>query len=431
MDTKPKENIIRIYKYVGDLEIALDSVKYRGETSILFAYDTRYSDGVYLLEIGELESFQFVLVDKKNLNAHIYESGSGMAFRTELSKENDAFNIMLNLSDVYSQNMDSLSLATDRLNEFDPRHTFISDSLNTAYHHIAQAYNNSLGLLNELFPKSYAAQVLVGLDKIPLRSKKKEWKSNFDNDAAFNHINYFHYVNFNDERIITNPFLTNKVLEYLYNYTQHSETGIKESINLLLAQPHLHPKVQAYIIDLFIDFFSEKEATEFIDYISRTYLGNCKSPLTEETLEKIRTSVKFNFGDQIPMVKIAGQTGTKIPISTLNRKLNVVAFWGSQCTHCIREMPQLQALYNQMKGDLGVYAISIDTLKSDWITAIDNQQFNWLNVNDPDGWNSKYVNTFGITSTPTLFLLDADLRFIGRASSFDGLNDIVKKHLKP
>ncbi|MBL4587217.1 MAG: hypothetical protein JKX84_09205, partial [Flavobacteriales bacterium] len=250
MDTKPEGSVIRIFKYIGDMEIPLDSLRYRGEGSIAFLYDDRYSDGVYLLEIGNLEAFQFVLVGKENLTAHIYETGSGMAFRVELSKENDAFNIMLNLSEVYSQNMDSLTRAMENLSDFSPRHRFISDSLNTAYHHIAEAYNNSLGLLNELFPKSYAAQVLVNLDKIPLRTQKKEWKKQFDNDAAFNHFHYFHYINFADERIITSPFLTNKVLEYLYNYTEHTEQGIKKSIDNLLQRPTQHPKVQAYLIEL-------------------------------------------------------------------------------------------------------------------------------------------------------------------------------------
>ncbi len=431
MDTKPVGSVLIISKYDGDMEIPLDSALYRGENTITFSLDSRYSDGVYLLEIGSLEAFQFVLINRENLNAHIYESGEGMAFKADLSKENDAFNIMLNLSDVYSQSMDSLTWALEGLSEFNPRNTAISDSLATVYRNIAEAYNNSLGLLNNLFPKSYTSEVLVHLDKIPLRSQKKDWENKFDNDAAFNHEHYFHYINFNDERILTSPFLTNKVLEYLYNYTEHSEQGIKKSVDRLLKNPELHPKVQAYLIELLIDFFTDKDAAEFVDYINRQYLGSCKLPLSEETLAKIKSSVKFNPGDQIPNVKIEGQTGVQTPLSALSSKLNVVVYWASWCPHCVRELPKLKTLYDFMKGDLGVYAVSLDTVKTEWISTINDLDLTWLNVNDLKGWDSKHVETFGITSTPSLILLDADMRWVGRASSFDGLYELVKEQLDP
>ncbi|MGK0385051.1 MAG: hypothetical protein ACJAVL_001803, partial [Bacteroidia bacterium] len=45
MDTKPVGSVIRISKYLGDLEIPLDSLRYRGETEITFDYDKRYTNG--------------------------------------------------------------------------------------------------------------------------------------------------------------------------------------------------------------------------------------------------------------------------------------------------------------------------------------------------------------------------------------------------
>jgi hypothetical protein len=150
MDTKPVGSVIRISKYLGDLEIPLDSLRYRGETEITFDYDKRYTNGVYVIDVSTLESFQFVLINQESITAHIYESGSGMAFKPDGSDENDAFNIMMNLSDVYSQSMDTLTFAMNRLSPFIPRHSAVSDSLNNVYHRVADAYNNSLDLLNKL-----------------------------------------------------------------------------------------------------------------------------------------------------------------------------------------------------------------------------------------------------------------------------------------
>ena len=120
MDTKPKGSVIRLSKYVGDMKVALDSMLYRGESEIGFNYNSRFSDGIYALDVNSLETFQFVIIDQENITAHIYESGSGMAFKSNQSKENDAFNIMLNLSEVYSKSMDSMGIALNQLSDFDP-----------------------------------------------------------------------------------------------------------------------------------------------------------------------------------------------------------------------------------------------------------------------------------------------------------------------
>lgn len=429
MDTKPVGSVIRLSKYVGDMQIDLDSMRYRGEAEIKFNYDTRFSDGVYALDVNSLETFQFVIINQENITAHIYESGSGMAFKPDQSKENDAFNIMLNLSEVYSRSMDSMGMALNQLSDFDPRHAAKTDSLTKVYHRVADAYNNSLDLLNNLFPESYTAEVLIALDKIPLRTQKPEWNSVFDNDAAFNHVHYFRFIDFSDERIITNPFLSNKILDYLYNYSERSEQGIKQAIDKLADVPNIHPKVQAFILDFLIDFFADKEAAEYIDYINRTYLGSCELPLSDAALVKIDQMVKFKPGDQIPEFRLPNQTGHLVPVSGVTGQLNVIVFWASWCPHCMRELPKIKELYDGLPGKLGVYAVSVDSVKADWMQAVKSENLKWLNVIDEDGFESARLAEFGITSTPTLILVDSELRWIGRASSFDGLYVLVKEQL--
>jgi thioredoxin-related protein len=95
----------------------------------------------------------------------------------------------------------------------------------------------------------------------------------------------------------------------------------------------------------------------------------------------------------------------------------------------MREIPKLKSLYDEMQGKLGVYAISLDTSKTDWIQTINTEGLKWLNASDLKGWDSESVQQFGITSTPTLILLDEKLRWVGRSSSFEGLLELVRSQL--
>ncbi len=56
---------------------------------------------------------------------------------------------------------------------------------------------------------------------------------------------------------------------------------------------------------------------------------------------------------------------------------------------------------------------------------------NWVNVNDLKGWDSPIMTQLGILGTPALFLLDSELKLLGRASSFEHLQKIVRDMLEP
>ncbi len=432
MDTRPVGSNIRFSAFEGEMTIPLDSIQYENQSSISFRLKKDYPDGLFLLEIGGLESYRLVIAADEVVDAVLYESGSGMAFRTVGSKENDAFNILLNLSNSYSRSMDSLSRNMNSLSDFHPRHDAISDSLSNAYHRIANSYNQSIDLIINLFPSSYTAQVLVALDKIPLREMYPEWMMAYDNDPAFNHVHFLDFVPWQDERAITNPYLSSKVLEYLYNFTERSEVGIEYAIDRIMGNTELHPKVEAFLVELLVDFFTEKGAAEFVAYMEEKYLGNCQLPLSPELKARIEAAVPIRKGEKLPAISLPDGDGMQVPLAMMNGELNVIVVWASNCAHCMRELPKLKALYDHLGAQkLNVYAISLDTDKAEWLKTMREGKLNWVNVNDLKGWDSPIITQLGILGTPALFLLDSELKLLGRASSFEHLQKIVRDMLEP
>ncbi|MCF8256136.1 MAG: TlpA family protein disulfide reductase [Flavobacteriales bacterium] len=432
MDTRPEGSLLRLSRFDGEVTVPLDSIRYVDRPQVRFNLDRDHPDGVFVLEVGSLEAHRFVIAGGEMVEAVLYESGSGMAFRTVNSKENDAFRILMNISLSYSRSMDSLSRAMNSLSDFHPRHDAISDSLSASYHRVASAYNRSLDLIPDLFPTSYAAQVLVPLDKVPLSSMRPEWEATFDNDPAFNHVHFFHFVPWNDGRIITNPYLSTKVLEYLYNFTERSEDGIQYAIDRVMDHEGMHPQVEAFLVELLVDFFTEKGVSEFVAYMQERYLGNCDLPLSEEVKAKIKAAVPIAKGEPMPELSLPDGDGMQVPLSMLQADINVVVVWSSGCAHCMREMPRLKALYDHLgPRKMNVYAISLDTDREAWIRTVRDGGLNWMNVNDLMGWESPVVQQLGILGTPALFLLDAERRLLGRASSFEGLQKTVQALNEP
>jgi peroxiredoxin len=431
-ETKPEGSLIQLSRFEGEMAVPIDSLRYISKADHVFKLKRDYPDGLFKLDIGTLESYKFVIAKGEMVDASLYESGSGMAFRTIGSKENDALSILMNLSQNYSQRMDSLSRVMNGLSDFHPRNSTISDSLRNAYHVVAGAYNASLDLIPNLFPETYVAQVLVPLDKVPLRTMRPEWEAAFDNDPAFSHVHFFHFVPWGDRRIITNPYLSGKVLEFLYNFTERSQEGIEYAIDLIMEREGLDPHVQAFLVELLVDFFTEKGVAEFVTYMQDRYLGNCDLPLSDEALAKIKAAIPIAKGEKMPDISLPDGDGMMVPLTMLQGEINVLMVWSSTCSHCLRELPRLKALYDHLGSrKMNVYAISLDPEKDAWLTTVREQGLNWINVRDPEGWESGLLRQLGIAGTPALFLLDAELKLLGRAHSFEGLQAIVEELNRP
>ena len=69
-------------------------------------------------------------------------------------------------------------------------------------------------------------------------------------------------------------------------------------------------------------------------------------------------------------------------------------------------------------------AVSIDTLKTDWLNFIESNQLNWLNVCDLKGWTGKTVSDYFLYATPTMFLVDDQQKIISAPLTDQDLKSI-------
>lgn len=115
---------------------------------------------------------------------------------------------------------------------------------------------------------------------------------------------------------------------------------------------------------------------------------------------------------QAPEVTLTTLDGRQQRISELRGHPLLVTFWATTCPSCIKEMPELVALYRELAPHglkiIGV-AMSYDTI-SDVRTLTERRQLPYLIVHDADG---SLARAFGeVRLTPTTFLIAADGRIV-------------------
>ncbi len=96
------------------------------------------------------------------------------------------------------------------------------------------------------------------------------------------------------------------------------------------------------------------------------------------------------------------------------KKLILLDFWASWCVPCIKEMPNIAAIYEKYKDQgLVVIGITSDTNESAWKKAIERHNMTWLQWIDTDK-TDRIGMQYNVKSIPYTYLIDANGVIVGR-----------------
>ncbi len=135
---------------------------------------------------------------------------------------------------------------------------------------------------------------------------------------------------------------------------------------------------------------------------------------------------------KVPEIVVTSITGEAIKLYQDKNNFTIINFWATDCPGCVKEMPGLTNIYNQLKGQgLQIIAVSMSYDPP-------NQVLNFTQKNkipfpvvlDVDG---QIARSFGdIRLTPTSILIDKNGKIIDKVIGeldFNKLNALLKKHL--
>jgi thiol-disulfide isomerase/thioredoxin len=83
-----------------------------------------------------------------------------------------------------------------------------------------------------------------------------------------------------------------------------------------------------------------------------------------------------------------------------------IVLWGSHCVPCIKEQPNIKALYDKYGNkDLEIISISTDRDFNKWIATMSNKDLPWPQALDK---NSGIMGYYGVEFIPYHILLDKE-----------------------
>ena len=136
-------------------------------------------------------------------------------------------------------------------------------------------------------------------------------------------------------------------------------------------------------------------------------------------LKRLRTSVegwkRQQPGAMFTDIEEADTAGVQHKLSEYVGKGNYVLidFWASWCGPCMREMPNVKALYEKYhaKG-FDIVGLSFDRERKNWVGAIKRKGLNWHHLSDLKFWDTLAGRTYGINSIPATLLIGPDGKIV-------------------
>lgn len=154
------------------------------------------------------------------------------------------------------------------------------------------------------------------------------------------------------------------------------------------------------------------------------------APMAEAQLklsEAIGKPFELSFKDAVK--------GKEISMKDLKGKVVVIDFWATWCGPCVAEMPNMKKLYAEYK-EKGVefIGVSLDAPKDEGgldklKEFVEKNEITWPQYYQGNGWESEFSKSWGISSIPAVFIVDAE----GKLHSTEArgqLEDLIPQLLK-
>lgn len=161
--------------------------------------------------------------------------------------------------------------------------------------------------------------------------------------------------------------------------------------------------------------FKNKTYTEVLGYYNNLTDRVKKSSAGIELKKEIQQMGTVNIGGIAPDIKLPTPEGKEFSLHSLRGHIVLLDFWASWCGPCLREMPNVKALYEKYhsKG-LEILGVSLDEKKDDWVAAIAKKQLPWHHVSSLKGWKCPAAAQFNVTGIPRMYILDKSGKIIAQ-----------------
>ena len=255
--------------------------------------------------------------------------------------------------------------------------------------------------------------------------------SQAQNDAM---SDYWKDTDFSDTTLISSKALSDQLIGFFFSFTdgdeQHFDSLSIAGLGFVLDKAKVNMRMYEYILEFALNGYSAMGRDKVTDYLlNYPQLAEGEIAMEEGLrLDSITEPYqKVKVGAKVPDFSGVAIDGKPYHLYDSKAKHIVVVFWSTDCEYCHDFLVQIRKNLD-LRSDFELVTFALAEDKAEVTQTVKKMRLPGYHFYDDLRWEGKAFLDFHVTSTPTVFLVDAEKTIVCKPYDWFELKDWLKNN---
>jgi len=251
------------------------------------------------------------------------------------------------------------------------------------------------------------------------------------NDAM---SDYWKDTDFSDTTLISSKALSDQLIGFFFSFTdgdeQHFDSLSIAGLGYVLDKAKVNMRMYEFILEFALNGYAAMGRDKVTDYLlNYPQLAEGEIAMEEGLrLDSITEPYqKVKVGAKVPDFLGVAVDGRPYHLYDSKAKHIIVVFWSTDCEYCHDFLVQIRKNLD-LKSDFELVAFALAEDKAEVTQTVKKMRLLGYHFYDDLRWEGKAFLDFHVTSTPTVFLVDAEKTIVCKPYDWFELKDWLKNN---
>jgi len=411
-------NMIVLYKVTPTTSIYIDYAEVDEKGQVEIKLDSTITKGIYRIVYAvpqEDYNFDIIYNAEEDIELSVSEE-KGVEFLKSIDNK---------LLTSYTK---SMSMVTQTINNFYYSESKDKKTFKDIFKTLKEAQSNF-----EEASKGMIASHFIKANSPYIPERFEDFKTYSNNVKT----RYLKNIDFNNPILQSSKFLIQRITGYVFGTISNPdnvEAFMSNVDDVAEVVKTTEPVYQKTLLQILWNQFADIENEVLANYLATEYLLPLSKQLNDHELTNRLTVFKnISINAYAPDFSLEILNEDDKLEETKLSKLDsheryIIAFWSSSCSHCLEELPALKKRIDLLQaGDTKVIAIGLEDETYNWNNETTYYP-NFIHVYGEGKWDNSIGNDYGVTATPTYFVLNNNKKIIAKPYDYKGLEDYLDRN---
>lgn len=245
---------------------------------------------------------------------------------------------------------------------------------------------------------------------------------------------YWKDTDFSDTTLISSKSFSDQLIVFFYSFTdgdeQHFDSLSIAGLGFVLNKAKVNMRMYEFILDFALNGYAAMGRDQVTDFLLN-YPQLAEGEITMEEglrLDSITEPYqKVKVGAKVPDFSGVAIDGRLYHLYDSKAERIIVVFWSTDCEYCHDFLVQIRK-HLDLKSDFELVTFALAEDKNDVTKTVKKMRLPGYHFYDDLRWEGKAFLDFHVTSTPTVFLVDAEKTIVCKPYDWDELNDWLRRN---